>query len=227
MSITYIDKGKYTDALKILSTITNSPFDRILEAIAQAKLGDMKKAVELYSSIPEDYLASERAPNKSYKKALLESLKPYVNAKKESAKSLEARGQYREALKEYSELLKIADDRGAKELRKDVAVLIKRNPYLAELPEEARKYALRAEVLLKDGKFEESLNEYNSAIKIAPFAQQLYFNTAFVYGELKKYKSAKRYMNIYIELYPDAPNVRQGKDEIYKWELMTEKEGKS
>ena len=224
MSIAYIDKGKYNDALNILSTIKDSLFDRILESIAYSKLGDTKKALEIYGSIPEDYLASKRAPRQSYKKALLESLRPYVNARKESAKLLEGKGQYREALKEYAELLRIADDRDAKEVRNHVAVLIKNNPYLAELPEEARKYALRAEVLLKDGKFEESLNEFNSAVKIAPFAPQLYFNTAFVYGELKNYKSAKRYMNIYIDLYPDAPNIRQVKDEIYKWEFMMEKE---
>lgn len=224
MSIAYIDKGKYNDALNILSTIKYSPFDRILEAIAQAKLGDMKKAVEIYSSIPEDYLATQSAAHQNYKETLMESLKPYVNARKDSAKSFEAKGQYREALKEYAELLKIANDRDAKEVRNHVALLIKNNPYLGELLEEARKYAVRGEALLKDGKFEESLNEFNSAIKIAPFSQQLYFNTAFVYGELKNYKSATRYMNIYIDLYPNAPNIRQVKDEIYKWELMMEKE---
>jgi len=224
MSIAYIDKGKYNDALNILSTIKNSPFDRMLEATAQAKLGDMKNAVEIYSSIPEDYLVTQSAVRQSYKKALLESLKPYVNARKESAKSFEAKRQYGEALKEYAELLKIADDRDAKEIRNHVAVLIKKNPYLAELPEDARKYALRAEVLLKDGKFKESLNEFNSAIKIAPFSPQLYYNKALVYGELKNYNSAKRYMNIYLDLYLDAPNIRQVKDEIYKWEFMMEKD---
>ncbi len=223
MSIAFIDKGKYNDALNILSTIKDSPFDRIFESIAYSKLGDMKKAVEMYSSIQEDYLATQSAVRQSYKKTLLESLKPYVNARKDSAKLLEKKSQYREALKEYAEALKVADDRDAKEVRNRVAVLIRNNPYLAELPEEARKYALRAEVLLKDGNFKESLNEFNSAIKIAPFAPQLYFNTALVYGELKNYKSAKRYMNIYIDLYPAAPNIRQVKDEIYKWEFMMEK----
>ncbi len=226
MSIAYIDKGKYNDALNILSTIKDSPFDRMLEAMAQAKVGDTKRAVEIYSSVPEDYLASQRVLRQSYKKALLESLKPYANARKDAANSFEAKGQYREALKEYAELLKIADDRDAKEVRNHVAVFMKDKPYLAEVPEEARKYAVRAETLLKDGKFEESLNEFSSAIKTAPFAPQLYFNTALVYGELKNYKSAKRYMNIYIDLSPDASNIRQVKDEIYKWELMMEKEEK-
>jgi len=227
MALAYIDKGRYNDALNILSTIKDSPFDRMLEATARAKLGDMKKAVEIYSSIPEDYLASQKATyRQSYKRALLESLKPYVNAKKDSARSLEARRQYGEALKEYAELLKVADEREAKEIRNHVAALIKENPYLAALPEEGRKYALRAEILLKDGKFEESLSEFDSAIKAAPFFPQLYHNKALVYGEMKNYRSAKRYMEIYLDLYPNAPNIRQVKDEIYKWEFMMEREGK-
>lgn len=226
MSVAYIDKGRYNDALNIVSNIKDSPFDRILEATAQAKLGDMKRAVEIIGSIPEDYLASQITYRQSYKKALLESLKPYANARKDSARSFEAKRQYGEALKEYAELSKIADDRDAKEIRNHVAVLMKKNPSLAELPEEGIRYTLRAEILLKDGKFEESLSEFNSAIKVAPFFPQLYYNKALVYGELKNYKSAKRYMDIYMDLSPDAPNSRQVKNKIYEWELMIEREGK-
>lgn len=93
MSIAYIDSGKYNDALKILSTMKDSSFNRMLEAIADSKLGDKKKAVEIYKSIPEDYLSSKTAIRQSYKKALLETLKPYVDAAKESPKSLEVKGQ--------------------------------------------------------------------------------------------------------------------------------------
>ncbi len=219
MALVYIDKGRYNDALNILSNIEDSSFDRILEATARAKLGDMKKAVEIIGSIPEDYFASQKATYRQSYKRPLESLKPYVNAKRDSARSFEAKGQYGEALKEYAELLKVADEREAKEIRSRAAVLIKENPYLATLPEEGRKYALRAEILLKDGKFEESLGEFDAAIKAAPFFPQLYHNKALVYGEMQNYRSAKRYMEIYLDLYPNAPNIRQVKDEIYKWSL--------
>ncbi len=224
ISISYIDKGRYDDALNILSTIKDSPFDRILEATAYAKLGNMKKAVEIYSSIPEDYLALKSVLRKSYKNALLETLKPYVNAKKDTAKSLEAKGQYREALNEYAEALKVADDRDTKEIRTRIAAIVKKNPYLSQIPEEARKYALRGEVLIKDGNFEGALKEFNTAIKIAPYAAVIYRTTALVYGELKEYAQAINYMNAYLELMSDAPDVRAVKDQIYKWEFMLEKE---
>jgi len=223
----YIDKGKYDDAIKMLSTTQkDDSFARILEAIAYAKSGDMKKAVEIYSSIPEDYLVSKNALRQSYKKALLESLKSYAKTRKDSAKSLEAKGQYREALKEYAEALKIADDNEAKEIRNDIAKLIKKNPYFAELPEEARRHVMRAEVLTKEGKFDDAVKEYREAIRIAPYFSMLYKAIALNYAELKQYRQAIDNLKTYLDLSPDAPDVRQAKDEIYKWEFMMEKGGK-
>ena len=223
----YIDEGKYDDAIKMLSTTQKDDSSaRMLEAIAYAKSGDMKKAVEIYSSIPEDYLVSKNALRQSYKKALLESLKSYANARKDSAKSLEAKGQYREALKEYAEALKIADDNEAKEIRNDIAKLIKKNPYFAELPEEARRHVMRAEVLTKEGKFEDAVKEYREAIRIAPYFSMLYKAIALNYAELKQYRQAIDNLKTYLDLSPDAPDVRQAKDEIYKWEFRMEKEEK-
>lgn len=86
----YIDKGKYDDAIKILSnTAKDNYFARVLEVTAYAKKGDYKKAVEIYSLIPEDYLDSKSIFHQSYKNAFLESLKPYVNVRKDTAKSLQ------------------------------------------------------------------------------------------------------------------------------------------
>lgn len=89
-------------------------------------------------------------------------------------KTLEAKGQYREALKEYAELLKIANEREAERIRNHVGMMIKNRPYLGELSEEASKHILRAEVSTKEGRFGEDINEYKKASKIAPFFVQLY-----------------------------------------------------
>lgn len=226
MSITYIDKGKYNDALKILSTIKDSPFARMLEATAYAKLGEIKKAVEIYTSIPDDYLASKSVLRQSYKKALLATLTPYRNAKKDSAKSFEAKGQYREALMEYAEILKISNENDAKDVMQRAALIIKANPRLAELPEEARRHVMRAEVSTKEGKFEDAIGEYKEAAKVAPFFPALYKAIALNYAELKQYRLAINNLKTYLALYPDAPDARTAKDEIYKWEFMLEKGGK-
>ena len=122
--------------------------------------------------------------------------------------------------------MKIVDETTAGSIRLRVASLLKDNPYLAELPEEARKYALRGDVLIKDGGFADALAEYRTALGIAPFNAQLHFNTALIRGQLKDYPGAIKSMNVYLQLSPDAPNARAAKDEIYKWEFSLEKKGK-
>ena len=122
--------------------------------------------------------------------------------------------------------MKIVDETTAGSIRQKVASLLKDNPYLAELPEEARKYALRGDVRIKEGKFTDALAEYRTALKIAPFNAQLHFNTALIHGQLNDYRGAIKSMNVYLQLNPDAPNARAAKDEIYKWEFSLEKEGK-
>jgi len=219
-------EGKITEAIKILSTKKDSPFDRLLEALAYSKMGDLKKSLDIYTSIPEEYLQTKNVFHQQFRNAVLESLKPYVENKKETAKSLKAKGQYREALKEYEELLKIADEKGTKEIRSHVAMLIKARPDIAQLPEDARKHAMRAEASTKEGKFEDAVTEYKKAIKIAPFFPQLYKAIALNYEALKDYRQAIKNLQIYLDLYPDAPDVREAKDQIYKWEYMMEKGGK-
>lgn len=223
MSAAYVDKGRYTEALAILSKSKDSRFDRLLESLAYARQKDLKKALDLYSAIPEDYLSANQAHLKFYKSMLLESLKPYGEIQMESAKTLEKKVQYREAMTAYAEALKIVDEGTAKEIRSRVAVLLKNQPYLTELNEEARKFALRGEVLLKEGNLEASLKEFGKALRIEPFNPKLNFNMALVYGELKSYNKAIRFMNNYLELLPDAPNARQVKDEIYKWQFKMER----
>lgn len=218
--------GQLEEAVKILSTMKDSSFDRLLEALAYAKMGDLKKSVEIYTSIPEEYLLAKDVFRQHFKNTVLKSLGPYVESKKEKVNALEAKGQYREAIKEYADLLKMADKNGEKEIRNRIVVLLKNNPYLKELPEEARKHALRAEVMTKKGKFDEAAKEYRQAIRVAPFFPVLYKAISLNYAELKDYQKAIDNMNAYLELFPDAADVRAAKDEIYKWEFLREKGGK-
>jgi len=77
--------------------------------------------------------------------------------------------------------------------------------------------------LTKQGKFERAVKEYQKAVRAAPYIAKLYFNTARIYGELKGYAQAIRFMKTYLQLAPEAPNARAAKDQIYKWEFMVEK----
>jgi len=233
MSFTYIidspplaKEGKINEAIKILSSIQETPFGRLLEALAYSKMGDLKKSFDIYTLIPEDYLQTKSVFCQQFIDAALESLKPYIDNKKEAAKSFQAKGQYSDALKEYAELLKIADEKEAKEIRSQVAMMIKARPDVAQLPEEARRYVMRAEMAKKENRFDDALKEYKEAAKIAPFYPAIYKDIALTCEALKDYRQAIKNMNIYLDLFPEAPDAREAKDMIYKWEYMLEKGGK-
>jgi tetratricopeptide (TPR) repeat protein len=233
MSFTYIidspplaKESKITEAIKILSSIQETPFGRLLEVLAYSKMGDLKKSFDIYTLIPEDYLQTKSVFCQQFIDAALESLKPYIDNKQEAAKSFQAKGQYSDALKEYAELLKIADEKEAREIRSQVAMMIKARPDVAQLPEEARRYVMRAEMAKKENRVDDALKEYKEAAKIAPFYPAIYKDIALTCEALKDYRQAIKNMNIYLDLFPEAPDAREAKDMIYKWEYMLEKGGK-
>ncbi len=221
----YLDRGKYDESIKLLVQVKDSPTARILEATAYAKQGKTKEAVDIFLSIPEEEISPKNIPLMNDRMALLQTFKPFVKEHMDKARSFESKEQYKEALSEFSEALKIADDTEAQAILETIFSMLRRDPLLSEVPEDARKYALRGEFLIKEGNFEQAATEFKKAIQIAPYAARLYYNTALMNAELKKYPEAIRYMKIYLQAAPDAPDARDAKDEIIKWEFMAEKGG--
>jgi tetratricopeptide (TPR) repeat protein len=220
----YIDKEKYDEAINILSSANkDNNFSKLLLATAYAKAGKFNEAVSVYKNIPEDYLITKSVLRANAINTLYTALKPYKDNMMQSVKDLEAKGQYKEAIKEYASLLKIADEKEAKGIRAHIAELMIRYPHLFALPEEARKFVIRAETYIEEGKFEKAIEEYQKALELSPFYPNLYKALALSYGQIKDYKKAIKNMNIYLELYPDDPDIRAAKDQIYKWEFMMEK----
>jgi len=219
----YLDQGQYDEAVNLLSQVKESTHARILEATAYAKKGDFKKTINIYFSISEEKLSQKNVPLWSDRIALLEALTPFIASKMESAGRLKTQGKYKEALNELGDALKIADDKRSKEICGSIYRIMSMNPRLSVLPEEARKYVLRGDVQTEEGKFEAAVKEYRQAVQAAPYIAKLYFNAVMIYGELKEYPQAIRHMKTYLNLAPEAPNVRAAKDQIYKWEFAMEK----
>jgi len=220
----YIDRGKYDEAINVLSLASkDNNFAKILLATAYAKAGKFNEALNTYTNIPEDYLITKSVLRNNAINALHTALKPYKNTIAQQAKTFESKGQYKEAIEEYVKLLMIADEKEAKEIRAHIAGLMIRYPHLFALTEEARKAVIRAEIYTQEGKFEKAIEEYKNALRISPFFPALYKALALNYAQIKEYKKAIKNMNIYLELYPDAPDLRQAKDQIYKWEFLIEK----
>ena len=226
----YLDRGQYDEAIKLLSQIKVSLTARILEATTFAKQGKMKLAVNFYFSImdayPEEEMSPKNIPLMNDRMVLLQTFKPFVKERRDKARSFESMGQYKEALSELSEALKTADETESQEIQDNIFSMIRKNPLLAEMPEDARKYALRGEMLVKEGHFEQAVTEIKKAIRIAPYVAKLYYNSALWNAEVKKYPEAIRNMKIYLKAAPDAPDARDAKDGIIKWEFMMEKGNK-
>ncbi len=214
-----LDHGQYAEAVKLLSQIARIDA-RILEATAYAKQGEMKEAATIYRSIPEEELSPKNIPLTNDRMVLLQTLKPIVKGHRDKARSFESKGHYIEALSELSEAMKVADDTELQDIQETLFSMIRMNPSLSELPEEARKYVVRAQMLKEEGNFEQAAAEFRKAIQIAPYVAGLYYDCALMNAELKKFPEAIRYMNIYLKAAPDA---RDAKNEILKWEFKMER----
>jgi tetratricopeptide (TPR) repeat protein len=143
------------------------------------------------------------------------------------ARQLEAQGKYAESLPEYAQVLRYAaSEQEASTLRAAMFAASGRMPTPPELPDDARRRVVRGETLLKDGMLDRALVEFNEALRIAPYVPKLYYNTALIYGQLKQYDQAIRQMRLYLLAAPEAPDARAAQDQITKWELQQEMEGK-
>ncbi len=220
----YLDRGKNDEAIKLLSQVKDSATARLLEATAYAKQGKANEAATIYLSIPEEDISPKNIPLMNDRMALLQTFKPFVKAHMDKAGWFESKGQHKAALSELSEALKTADETEAQAIQESIFSMTRKNPSLSEMPEDARKYVLRGEMLVKEGNFEQAATEFKKAIGIAPYAARLYYNSALINAELKKYPEAIRQMKIYLQAAPDASDARAAKDEIIKWEFMMEKE---
>ncbi|MGA3262597.1 MAG: tetratricopeptide repeat protein [Terracidiphilus sp.] len=231
------DSNRPDEALKALETPTISSLIPMAEtrrqalrqihrAVLYARKGDMSKAQEIYFSA-DSQIDPRCLPAVKEKDAFLALAQPIVDTHLAMAKQLEAQGKYAESLPEYAQALSYAaNEQEASTLRAAMFAASGRMPTPPELPDEARRHVVRGELLLKDGMLDRALVEFNEALRIAPYVPKLYYNTALIYDQLKQYDQAIRQMRLYLLAAPEAPDARAAQDQITKWELQQEMEGK-
>jgi tetratricopeptide (TPR) repeat protein len=217
------DRGQLEAAVKTLSAIKESVSARLVEATAYARLGKMEQALDAFAAVDPAAISAKNVPRSSDLRVMFKAFAPYVSARREKARAYESKGQYREALFELSAAMRAADADQAAEILAAGFLIARKSPAFSEVPEEARKYAIRSEVQVKEGNFEGAAVELQKAVRVAPYVAQFYYNLALVNAEAKKYREAVRNMKTYLAVAPDAPNARAARDEIVKWEFMIEK----
>lgn len=126
----------------------------------------------------------------------------------------------KETLSAYWVKFKQSDPKEKEKTIKEVASIFKENPRLAEMPEEARRHIVVANMLYERKEFEKAIEECKRALEIAPFLPIAFKGLAKSYGNLNLYELAIENMKYFLELLPNAPDARECKDEIYKWEYL-------
>ncbi len=219
-----LDAGNYEQAIEILSGADQEDvFVLLLTAAAYAKQGDFKKAMQLYEEkISGDESLLKIIPYISEEQELFDALEPELERILSRARQFEDKGRFQEALDEYSRAILFMAEERKGQIRDKLFEIVSRMSELPRMSEIAHKHSVRAEALVQKGKLKDAIAEFKKAINSAPFIARLYFNTALVYAQIEDYPQAIRYMNIYVQAAPEAPDVRAAKDEIIKWELELE-----
>ena len=89
-----------------------------------------------------------------------------------------------------------------------------------KLPEEAHKYRVQADFMVKQNQFQQAADLYAKGLELAPWWPQGHYDRGFILGELKQYREAMQEMKRYLALVPNAPDARAVQDQIYQWETV-------
>ncbi len=214
-------QNEYQKSISEAQTLKDNDFALFLISLAYLKIGKFDESLSSYKKIinSNSFLITENG-----KKLLFSALTPYIEKLENKAIELKKTGKISQALQEYARLTEISNAEKAQWIRSRVSRIISSNPSLLEFTGEARNHFLKAEVLYTNNKLEEAIEELDSARQLQPFNPQIYFNKAVIYEKMGELSKAIENMEIYLQIYPNAPNTQTIKDQIFKWRVMLEKE---
>lgn len=86
------------------------------------------------------------------------------------------------------------------------------------LPAEAERHRLLAEKAVDGKRYDEARGHYTRALEIEPLWPQGQRAMAHLEAEARLYRSAIRYMQMYLELAPDAPDLLASRAQLRAWE---------
>ena len=228
-TIKFSPGGKYFATGSTDGTIKFWPVDEnymwitaMQNTLALARSGEFDKAILEYGKVVPEELSSADALAMCAE--FMELLAPVKEKYLKQAKADLAAGKREAGVAKIIKVMRLAGDESEETaLRSKLFAAVRRMPVPPAISDEARKEMLRAELDVQSGDFSGAAEAYTKAMNIAPFAAKTYHNLALVYGSLKDYASAKKWMGVYLEAAPEAPDARAAKDEIMKWEILLEK----
>jgi len=224
-----LDRDHPEAARKILESMRTDAMSvavlhgQVAQAAAWLKEGNVEKAREAYLRV-DIPVKPEWKPLWDDRQAFLKAMRPRVLDCIKNAVDFEKKGRLREALDAVAwASLFAADEKEAGEMRNALFALARKMKTPPALSDEARNHFVRGKLLLKDGDLNGALREFRFALALAPYSEELYFNTALICEKLKAYGEAVRHMRIFVQFSSDEKMAGTGKDRISEWELLLEK----
>jgi len=95
-----------------------------------------------------------------------------------------------------------------------------------QLPEEAVRYKVQAELAVQQKRFDDAVDLYDKALGIALWWPAGHYNRGLILGELKDYEEGIRALQKYLKLEPNASNARAVQHKIYEWESLVPRAAK-
>lgn len=93
-------------------------------------------------------------------------------------------------------------------------------PEKPQLPEDAVRLKVQAELAVAQSRFADAAELYNQALHIAPWWPAGHYNRGLILGELQDYQGGIRALRKYLQLEPAAANARAVQVKIYQWESL-------
>ncbi len=151
---------------------------------------------------------------------------PAIADTESDARAAEQAGRHREALALY---VKALQDKGGADaaLRERILAVAARVSPAPAIPEEARRFHVRAETAIKLAKspeeFKEAVTEFQRAVSLAPWWADAYFNLGVAYEGAGDFAAAIGAMKLYLSARPNAADSAQVRDRLYALEFKQER----
>ena len=89
------------------------------------------------------------------------------------------------------------------------------------IPEEQRKYIVKANLFNQQKEYEKAIEQYEKAIGIDQTSYPgAFYNLALLFAQVQNYNTAIYYVQLLLLLEPEAQDTRAARDKIYEWETM-------
>lgn len=146
------------------------------------------------------------------------------------ARQAEESGDRRQAITHYISALQTYPQGSPKdeELRGKVIDIVRKLEFPPAIPENARRHIIRAQMMLEnadsDRDYVKAFTEFKSALRIAPWWAEAYFNYGIAQEAYGDYSGSIWSFSMFLVAAPNDPDARKVQNKIYSLEVQLEKE---